>query len=132
MDLEIRTKIKVTEQEIEDIFVGAIEGGISYWCKEIKMPTTIPAEVNQKESFSIRCSEIVQNGGEIYLMVDMDDDGFGESKRKLNMDRIKRGWSKYFNDWHSPVYGEDSSGDRDATHADVIFQFAVFGEIVFG
>lgn len=122
-------KIKVTREDIDDIMIAALEGGITYWCCK--------AEVvgNTLETY---VSEQIGRGGALRLY-----DNDGSNSYFLNVDRLLAGIKKYIAAENKPhdilCRASDNTGCRridsakvDAAVADMIIQYAVMGEIVYG
>lgn len=114
--MEIIKKIKITEQEIEDIMVTALEGGINYWCDKV--------EIKNNPTNKDHASEVIAYGGELILHV--------EGKQWiLNREMVLRGIEKAMDHFKYDSF-KKFMDEHDATTADVIIQFAIFYEIIFG
>lgn len=113
---------KLTNQNIDDIMASALDGGIAYWC--------FKAEV-VGEYLGEYASDQISRGGMLKLY-DM------ESGEKYWLDREKfvngfKLWVKNGDDLHCAVdvKGVDC-GNIDGDMADMIVQYALFGEVVYG
>ena len=125
MDYVIRPQIEIhlTDEDIDDIMATALDCGISYWCGE--------AEVVGGEYHGEWASDEISRGGELRLYDAESDDVW-----TLNLEKFLKG----FQMWVEGGYAKDAleengkidTGMIDAIAADLIVQFAVFGEIVFG
>ena len=126
-------EINVTQEDIDDIVTTAMEGGINYWCKKADVVGDYLGEY---------ASEQISRGG-ILKLYDSEEDEVYELTRDKLLDGIK----KYCEDAERPydiMYaGVNSVGCStgeygldccmvDATVADMIIQYAVIGEIVYG
>jgi len=107
--------MKLTKQDINDIMVTALEGGINYWCLGA-MPEN-PQERKEGEYLS----DILSKGKDIMLMDDFGKEHF------LTLDNFKKGFKMFQKD--NQV---EDAGDIDADFADQIIQYAIFGEIIYG
>ena len=114
-------EVNLTQQDIDDIMVSALEGGINYWCRE--------AEVVEEK----RCGDWghvqIARGGSLIL-----HDAESSDKWELTLEKFLNGVKLYFEDG-CHVNVEDNridTGDMDANDADCIIQLAIFGEVVFG
>lgn len=124
---EFKVKVKrdviVTQEDIDDIMVCALEGGINYWCSS--------AEVIEDEYYGEYASDQISRGGSLRLYDSEDDEEY-----TLTLDKFLKGIQLaikdgYGNDW----LGDDARLDLmsiDGEAADVIVQMALFGEVVFG
>ena len=123
--------VALSEEDVTDLMVTAIEGGISYWScldntgEEFK-------NAPKDESVSETCARILLNGGSIKLIDEEDDNAEYELTLEKLMDGIKlyvaNGYDTY------DVFGgkEPDMWMCDAECADAIVQLAVFGELVYG
>lgn len=113
----------VTQEDVDDIMVGALEGGITYWCCK--------AEVVEDDYYGEYASEQISRGGSLRLYDNEDDEQY-----ILTLDKFLKGLrlaikEGYGNDWFS----DDARLDCamiDGEAADIIVQMALFGEVVFG
>lgn len=122
-DVEIRKTLKITEEDIDDIMVAALEGGINYWANK--------AEV-VGECLNEWASHQISKGGAIRLH-DYEEDEWYE----LTLEKFLSGIGKWYEkggDFYEAVQvdGTLDCCNIDATVADSIVQYALFGEVVFG
>ena len=122
MEWTIAQPVKVTEQDIEDIMVTAIEGGINYWCEGIKFKETRPAG----EPASTWAAKQLIKGNTVKIR---DEDGW----HNLLIDKLIFGLSE-----HLRICGAlntcDSQIDTssiDADGADAIIQRALFNKLIY-
>ena len=118
----IRPQIEVsmTQQDIDDIMVTALEGGLNYWCRKAKVVGEYLGEC---------ASEQISRGGTLVLY-----DAESSDKWELTLEKFLNGVKMYF-EQGCHVQVEDNAidaGDIDAGDADCIIQFALFGKEVFG
>lgn len=115
--------VTLTEQDIDDIMVAALEGGINYWCDE--------AEVIEEKRVADWGHEQIARGGVLVLHDAESDDTW-----ELNLEKFLNGfklWVEVGGDQYNAI--EDGKLDCcniDAGCADEIVQYALFGELVFG
>lgn len=115
--------VTLTEQDIDDIMVAALEGGINYWCDE--------AEVIEEKRVADWGHEQIARGGVLVLHDAESDDTW-----ELNLEKFLNGfklWVEAGRDQYNAI--EDGKLDCcniDAGCADEIVQYALFGELVFG
>lgn len=115
-------EIKITDEDIDDIMATALDCGIVLWCRE--------AEVVGDEYHGEWASDEIGRGGKLRLYDAESDDEWILTKDKF-LEGIKL--------WVENGYGKDAmyeggldTGMIDAIGADIIVQFALFGEVVFG
>lgn len=114
-------KVRITDEDIDDIMCSALEGGITYWCSE--------AEVKGEYG-----SEQISRGG-ILLLHDIEEPEFYE----LTKEKLLKGIMMYLaNPTHSDVLEMVDHELRldtsyvDADVADCMIQYALFDDIIFG
>ena len=127
---EVRAEItaRLTQQDVDDIMVSALEGGINYWCKRI---------VVQGEYLGEYASEQISRGGQlaVWLYEPFDDD---KTCYSLDLDKFLAGFKHWLENCYANCDVVDSTdgsvdcGQIDATCADEIVQHALFGDLVFG
>ena len=113
-------EVSLTQQDIDDIMVAALEGGINYWCRKAKVVGEYLGEY---------ASEQISRGGSLTLY-----DAESGDKWELTLEKFLNGVKLYF-EQGCHVQVEDNSidaGDIDANDADCIVQFALFEKVVFG
>ena len=127
MKLKIDYEINVTEEDIEDIVVTALEGGIGYWCcldnteKEFE-------NAPEDEPISITASKILLSGGKIFLIDEVENERYSMSLNDL-LDGIKEWVSEGLDHYNAISTGGIDCCNIDSACADSIFQCALFGGI---
>jgi len=116
--ITIETTINLTDEDINDLMVTALEGGINYWCDkaEIKL---LPEGVDE----NTYASDIISLGGVLELH---DDEA--EEKYDLNLSKFLNG-VKMVCENNGFGCGADLMNAHDAVIADEIIQYALFGEL---
>lgn len=110
----------LTNQDIDDIMVSALEGGINYWCSKAEVDGNYLGEY---------ASEQISRGGSL-ILYDIEE----AEKYSLTKDKFIKGFEKWVLDLQD-IYGAVSldgnvdTGMIDACAADSIIQFAIFGEL---
>ncbi len=129
-ELSAKITVKLTDQDIEDIIVTALECGIGYWaCLDNTSETYMNAP--DDEPVAITASKILLDGGDIKLLDDEDHDTYWF----LNLTSLYNGLSKWISGWGGMTAVEKDMLDTayvDAEAADIIVQLALFGELVHG
>jgi hypothetical protein len=122
-EVKVEIRVELTQQDIDDIMVAALEGGINYWCDE--------AAVEGGEYLGKYASDQISRGGTL-LLHDTDEDAY----RKLDLEKFLKGfklWVENGGDEYGAI--EDGKVDCcniDADCADAIIQYALFGEVIYG
>lgn len=118
-----KMSVKITQQDIDDIMVSALEGGINYWCCKAEVVGDYLGEY---------ASEQISRGGTLKLYDAEEDDVY-----ELTLDKFIKGITKAINDgyfthydWYSRT--EIDTCNVDAEVADVIIQLALFDDVIFG
>ena len=116
-EVRVELVIQLTRQDIDDIMVAALEGGINYWCFKVDVLGEYLGEY---------ASEQISRGGSLKLY----DRENGE-KYWLDLEKLLKGFELW-------VEGEAGGAivvdccEIDAGCADEIIQYALFGEVVYG
>lgn len=135
LNLTLKLKAFVPRQVLEDIFVTAIEGGSNDWymindAEHEKIRKAVPREVDPCLSTAlfkavydhkviINIDDIEGDEGEAIGFLDASN--FQERLNKLNNDE----------DYRYALYDELSE-NGDANTSDIVFQYLVLGEVVYG
>jgi len=126
----ITTTKEFSNEEINDLVSTALEGGINYWCrkavatesKEDKKYVGVSDEDQSKIDF---ISDVISYGGSLTLY-----DAESSDKWVLNLEKLLKGIQKYCE--HNNITPSNMMEDYDADTADIIVQYALFDEQVFG
>jgi len=127
--VKVLKQIGLTDTDIVDLVVTALEGGIGYWSV-----LDISGEEWKDEPLNTPHSEwaanLLLNGGELTFIGIEDDEVW-----KLNLDMLLAGIERFINlDYDKyGAFGLDGVDfcNLDADAADSIFQLALFKDIVF-
>jgi hypothetical protein len=128
--VSITTEHVFSKEEIADLIVTALEGGINYWCRKAVMKENaitkdyfnVLPEDQDKINYA---SDLISYGGTLILF-----DAESSDKWELDIDKMLKGIDMHCTNMKkSPANLMD---DYDANDADAIVQYAVFGELVFG
>ena len=126
--LTIKKEIKVTQQDIDDIMVSALEGGITYWADACKVIGDYLGEY---------ASEQISRGGELKIHTSEPFDEDETEWYTLTREKLLRGIKKAYEEGYYADY-EWCDGKAidccqvDAEVADAIVQLALFDEVVYG
>lgn len=110
-------------QDIDDIMVCALEGGINYWADSAD-------EVEEKRVADWGHEQIARGG--VLMIHDFEDD----LTHELTLEKFLTGFKLWFENGYDNCgavsANEVDCGMIDAGDADCIIQFALFGEVVYG
>lgn len=116
--------VRLTTENVDDIMVSALEGGINYWCCE--------AAVVEERRCADWGHEQIARGGALIL-----HDAESNDEWTLDIEKFTKGfrlWLENGDDRYGAVRddGTVDTGELDSEMADLIIQYALFGEPVFG
>lgn len=129
--LNLSFSVVVTPEDIDDIMVSALEGGITYWANMAKVP--------EEKRVAEWGHEQIARDGELHIHVvepfDQDDTEWYILTKEKFMEGLKM-WMKAPGTELIPLpHGERLGIDTsqiDGAAADEIIQYALFGEVVYG
>lgn len=124
-EITAELKITLTTEDIDDIMVSALEGGVTAcWCGE--------AEVVEEKRVADWGHEQIARGG-ILRMHDIENP---DKVWELNLEKFLKGfklWLENGGDKYGAVQkdGTVNCGQIDAACADEIVQYSLFGEVIY-
>lgn len=123
MLITITTMFDISDEDIDNIMTTALEGGINYWCRAVKV---------KGEYLGQYASEQISRGGSL-ILYDMES----SDHWVLNPHKFERGLTRWLSDSRHLAlvideFGCFDCGQIDAAAADEIIQLALFEEIMFG
>lgn len=119
----IDVPLAITENMVESVLVGAFEGGSNYWVG-VNNTGEIWERKPQGEPLATWATKLVLDGETVELYDREDEDEVFH----LTLEGIMNGFK--LNAINRPWDSDIEEGD--ATTADCILQYALFGKIVFG
>ena len=128
--ININFTVTLTDQDVEDIVVTALEGGIGYWAcldntgKEFE-------EAPEDEPVSVTAAKILLNGGNLCFF-DEEDDSRPIDMNMTDLENGIVGWIGYCGTISLDNDHRIDLSDFDAECADIVFQIALLGEVVYG
>ena len=136
----------LTEENILDIITTALEGGIGYWACLDNTDSDWEAARDQwikehatkdnpkpKPCYCDVAYQVLKNGKAIILIDDSYEcEQESDGVYTITMDKFKEGCSKYVSYTGKDIKKSIDESNFDADDADMIFQFAAMGEIVYG
>lgn len=126
MMLKVTKPVHINGADIDDILCTAFEGGITYWCNSVQ--SMMPIEWH-KENHAEYASEVISRGGDLVLSTDDGD-------KVLTLNAFLQGLQMVLDEFvvELEIIGGEFHIDTtwiDADLADVIVQYALFGELVY-
>lgn len=131
--MNIELKRKINRDVLENVFVTALEGGSNYWYYLSDdavniIRSYVPSGV--EKCLSVAIFMAIELGAEVPINDAQDED---EVLGELSMQNIATRLQKlYDDDTYSSSLDLEIRGDGDAYSSDVVFQYLVMGEVVFG
>ena len=121
--IDISKRIKVTEENIDDIMCSALEGGINYWCCKAEVIGSYLGEWAHEQ---------IARGGSLNLYDAEEDEVY-----ELTLEKFLNGIQlavegNYYEEYEWVLSDGLDVCQVDADVADCIIQLALFNEIVFG
>lgn len=130
-DIEYTVKVPVTKEDVTDIVVTAIEGGIGYWACLDNTGAEF-ASAPEDEAVSETTAKLLLGGKEV-TFCDTEDEG---EIWTLSLDKLKNGLRLFAEGGYDHYHAFTSTGIDmsylDAEMADIVFQLALFEEVVYG
>ena len=122
--IKIQTEIELSQEDVDDIMCTALEGGVNYWCKRatIVKCDKLPKDLEYT-------SQAISRGLSVLLE---DEDGEWEkdtASYTLTLDRLKIGLRLY---GQTHGFAHPTVENIDASAADSIIQFSLFGREIYG
>ena len=119
----VKTEWTFSPQDIGDLLVCALEGGINYWCNKAEQGSypDVPLEYKDRIEYA---SDFIGYGGTLIL----HDDETGK-KHELDITKFLKGIERYCEE--SGTAPQNLMDTHDAGVADQIVQYAIFDELVY-
>lgn len=138
--LEITIRKKVSLKQLNDILITALEGGSNYWYNLPKIDHIkryqgeyYPEVHGEEKFFCGTFTEVILPAilhGEIIEVEDIETE---ELLGVLSNERLRKGIEAYVEDGgYCTDFLFNEEADYDAGDADIVFQFIVMGEVVYG
>lgn len=121
--------IPVTEERRIDMLVGALEGGSNYWYWLGDAATAIFDKYRKAGDALADTMYAALKAGESIPVEDVENDG--EVLGTISMESIEKGERLMYGDMPNDFHDIADEND-DASTADIWFQYATLGEVVYG
>ena len=123
--IDIPMTLDVQGADLDNILTTCFEGGSNYWIDKV--------EVDDYKGCKY-ASEVVSNGGDVWIYPDDSPRYF------VNKDRLLKGIKMWYEEYHYPknkhegvdFHNELQMFDLDAGDTDIILQYSIFGEVIYG
>ena len=123
--------ISLTGEDIEDIIVTALNGGIGYWaCLDNTRPEF--DAVGKEDYLDVWTAKILMDGGTVYFLDENDRSEIYELTLPKLMNGVRQFIEKGYDRYGVFVHGTADLANFDADAADTVIQLALFDEVVFG
>lgn len=138
--MKITTTVEIEPKRIADLMVTAIEGGIGYWCKSVKLIDYSPGAEFAKDPDSVNWYDNINlyKDGNAALKIEVTEDepDEGDGKKIIGLNEMEQAFvlMQTFGNGESKGYcwKDFLNENEDSITADVWLQLAVFGEVVYG
>jgi len=127
--VEIVQSHTFSAEDLNDLVVAAIEGGINYWCGQAEKKRNADGSffgiAKEDEDKITYASDLIGYGGVLIL-----HDAESDDKWELDAEKMLKGIKMHCENRNIAL--TDLMDNHDADDADAIVQYAVMDEIVFG
>ena len=117
----INLKSEISPEQISDLMVTALEGGINYWCGKVEV------KIQPVEDWEC-ASDVIGLTNGVLELTDIEDP---TEKWELNKKNFLKGLQQAMQDFGFGTI-EHMMDNYDADFADYLIQHALFNELVFG
>lgn len=125
---EVKTKHEISDEDIDGLMVTALEGGINYWCRSATIKRDEDGTMSGVTAEGvIYASDVISKGGTL-ILTDVEEP---DEKWELTLPLFLQGLTKAM-EWGEFGSVSDLMDGHDAETVDVLIQYAVFNDIVFG
>lgn len=131
-EINVEYSFTLTDEDIEDIIVTALEGGIGYWCCLDNTPKAFE-DAPDDEPTAITAFKILISGGSLRLIDEVENHEMHFMDLECLLNGIKT-WEENGYDFYNVISPNKGVGicNLDAEAADGIIQCAIFGDIIYG
>ena len=132
MKLFITREMELTQEMFENVIIGALEGGSNYWYElnvdEFRL--SLPSKSELHSALTERISNALYTNPKFQMKV-YDRENSDEVLGIVNQASMLKAF-ELANLHYSTHVDNIISDDYDVEDADIMFQFATMGEIIFG
>lgn len=123
-----KIELELTEENIENIMVTGLEGGIGYWARLENEGEEWNAKPNDIPVSQWATELLLQGKEVVFSDSELDEGDIDYYHPPLTLEKLIKGFELNYK--HRPHDNNIETGD--VTTADCIIQYAVFGEVVYG
>lgn len=127
MEIILKKKVIVNQEDIDDIMCTALEGGITYWCEGAQ---SIEDSAWREENNVEWLHEVISRGGDIVLTTIEGDFILTLQSFYNGLQQLIDESGEYYLEQTNDGYVLETS-EIDADIADLIIQYAIFGKLVY-
>ncbi len=129
MEIKVNSTHTFSKEDIADLIVTALEGGINYWCRKAVIKKDPDGNfmnvLPEDQDKVVYASDVIGYGGTLILF-----DAESSDKWELTPENVQKGIQMHCEKRNIAPSG--LMDNYDADDADCIVQYALFNEIVFG
>lgn len=125
-EFTVDVPVRITDETIDDILVTSLEGGSNYWCNSVEVIGKYLGEY---------ASDQISRGGKLkFIYNETDDEDEPEwAEEVLTLNKFYKGLQLFLQQHPECIVdGEVDSSMIDGMYADMIIQYALFSELVYG
>lgn len=126
---------EISVENLKEVITAAVEGGIGYWailCNDtddyVAAREKAKQALGEKPCYCDTIYQLLVDGGKLYLE-DAEDEG---ELYSLDYKQLLKGIKMWEKENHTTIKKAIDNSEFDAEDGDTIFQYAVFGEVVYG
>jgi hypothetical protein len=130
--MKITIPVTLNLEHFENVIITALEGGSNYWCK-VGVPVDVELKRTNERGDSLCFTEALSLAvfSDKNFYFEVYDCQNGRKMGKVNQSSMKKGLRKAAKECPI-IFSRFLEGQSDASDADVLFQFAAFGHIIYG
>jgi len=121
-------------EQLENVFVTALEGGSNYWCYVSPEAVSLIRKAVSKEDDRYLASSMLKAILDHDVEVPINDaDAIDDVLGYMTRDNIQHRLEKLYEDEeYRDVLSAELEGYGDAETSDTIFQYLLFGDVIYG
>ena len=127
MEITLKKKVIVNQEDIDDIMCTALEGGITYWCYNAQSIMGIEWHKANNIEYA---SDVIGCGGDLVLTTEEGDYILTLKSFLTGLQMLLDESGEYYLESTKDGLKIDTS-EIDADIADLIIQYAIFGKLVY-
>lgn len=129
-NLKVKIEKEIPMEVLENVFVTALEGGSNYWYTISEEAYKMVKRTITGEAFSTSLFKCVCERGMVIPINDAEDDE--EVLGYLDFSKFPERLEKMYANGDGWSMEEELNDEGDANSSDVVFQYLVMGDLVYG